>query len=160
MVRNIVTFAKKNIRMFLFVGDILSLLVAFVAASYLKFDAPVLFDGWFERNMYYILMADISITALMFMVFKIYRIMWQFVVISDYIKLAKAFLISKVITCGCFFYIWTGFFYPVKYTRSFFTWMFIYSLLSIGCMIVSRMAVFAFYRKWKKSAHFHIIEKI
>ena len=150
MEEKIVLFIKKNIKWILFVSDIIGLLVAFVTASYLKFDAPTLFDSWFAGNMYYILVVDILVTALMMIIFKIYRIMWHFVVVTDYRKLLNAFLIAKVITCGCFFYIWTYSFLGQKYTRSFFTWMFIYSFLSIAFMVLGRLSVFAGYRQWRK----------
>ena len=150
MAEKFITFVKKNIKWILFICDILGLVVAFVFASYLKFDAPSLFDTWFEGNMYYILTVDIFTTVLMMTLFKIYKIMWQFVVITDYLKLVKAFVIAKVITCGCFFYIWLTYFLGQRYTRSFFTWMFIYSFISLSFMLIGRLAVFAGYRKWRK----------
>ncbi len=136
--------------MFLFAVDVLSLLIAFVAASYLKFDAPTLFDGWFASNMYYILAVDITVTVFMLFVFKTYRIMWQFFIVADYLKLAFVFIAAKAITSGCFFYIWTYSVLGQKYTRSFFTWMFMYSVLGIGFMFFSRVLVFVAYRKWRK----------
>ena len=150
MSKKIIQFLKKNIKPILFIGDIVSILIAFIAASYLKFDAPSLFDGWFAGNMYYILVVDVVATIGLFLLFKIYRFMWQFVVISDYMKLVKAFLISKLITCTCFFYIWIYPFLGQKYTRSFFTWMFIYSFISFGLIILSRMMVFGVYREWRR----------
>ena len=150
MAEKFITFVKKNIKWILFIGDILGLLVAFVFASYLKFDAPSLFDTWFEGQMYYILTVDIIVTVLMMALFKIYKIMWQFVVITDYLKLFKAFVIAKIITCGCFFYIWSTYYLGMRYTRSFFTWMFIYSFISLSFMLIGRLAVFAGYRKWRK----------
>jgi hypothetical protein len=96
MSKKIIQFFKKNIRPILFIGDIISILVAFVAASYLKFDAQTLFDGWFAGHMYYILAVDITVTLGLFLLFKIYRFMWQFVVISDYMKLVKSFILSKL----------------------------------------------------------------
>ena len=69
MAEKFITFVKKNIKWILFIGDILGLLVAFVFASYLKFDAPSLFDTWFEGQMYYILTVDIIVTVLMMALF-------------------------------------------------------------------------------------------
>lgn len=150
MVNTIVVFLKKNIKPIIFLMDIISLLVAFVAASYLKFDAPTLFDGWFAGNMYYMLVVDVFVTILMFFLFKLYRVMWQYFAVADYLKLFKSFFISKVITCLCFFYIWTYPFLGQKYTRSFLTWMFIYSFISLGLIIFSRIAVYFCYREWRK----------
>lgn len=150
MTKKIITIIKKYIRWILFIFDIAGLLVAFTSASYLKFDAPSLFDGWFSGNMYYILIVDIFVTVLMMIIFKIYRIMWQFIVITDYLRLVKAFVIAKIITCGCFFYIWTYSFLGQKYTRSFFTWMVIYSFISLLFMVLGRISVFAGYRQWRK----------
>ncbi len=151
MFENIVSFIKKNIKKILFVTDTISLLVAFVAASYLKFDAPTLFDRWFASNMFYILVVDVVVTIGCFLLFKIYRFMWQFIVITDYVKLAKAFITAKLITCACFFYIWTYPFLGEKYTRSFLTWMFMYSFVSLSFIVLSRTVVFGVYREWRKS---------
>ncbi len=151
MVEKLIMFSKKNIKLILFFSDIVSLLVAFIAASYLKFDGPTMFDVWFADNLLYIIIVDVLVTFLLLLLFKTYRIMWQYVVVSDYIKLIKAFFIAKLITCGCFFYIWTGYSLVEKYTRSFFTWMFMYSFISLGFIIFSRLLVFGVYREWRKA---------
>ncbi len=150
MFKKFIGFIKTNIKLIMFIGDMLSIMVAFVAASYLKFDAPSLFDSWFSGNMYYIFAVDFFVTILMFIVFKVYKIMWQYVVVSDYFKLVKAFIVAKLITCGCFFYIWTYPFLGQRYTRSFLTWMFMYSVISMCFLIVERFMVFAGYREWRK----------
>ena len=73
MLKSIVAFLKKNIKTIMVVADIVGVLVAFLVASYLKFDAPTLFDAWFAKNMYYILGVDIAATLLCFLIFKVYK---------------------------------------------------------------------------------------
>lgn len=150
MIKVIVAFLKKNIKPIMFVADLVAVVIAFVMASYLKFDAPTLFDSWFEKNMYYIFAVDVAATFLMFMMFKIYRIMWQYMVVSDYIKIVKAFFIGKAVTVASFFYIWTNILGGIKYTRSFFSWMAIYGFISLGFIILNRVMVFAGYREWRR----------
>ncbi len=151
MTRFVVEFLKKHVKALMVIADVFAIVVAFVVSSYLKFDAPVLFKGWFEDNMYYIFAVDVITTLLSFSIFKVYKTMWQYVVISDYLRMVKAYFIAKVITVTSFFYIWL---YPVfggqRYTRSFFTWMFICSFISIGLMMLVRVSIFAFYREWRK----------
>ncbi len=149
MIEKSISFFKKNIKCISVIRDIVSLLLAFVCASYLKFDAVVFTDEWFIPNIPYILFADIAITCIVFFVFKIHKIMWQYLVISDYIKLARAFFISKVITCGCFFYIWLVPFEGPKYTRSFLTWLFLYTMLAFGFLVVGRFVIYALYKEWR-----------
>ena len=150
MLKKIVGFLKGNLKPIMFIGDVIALLLSFVVASYLKFDAPTLFDSWFADNMYYILAVDVIVTILMLVIFKVYKIMWQYVIISDYLKIAKAFVCAKLITCGCFFYIWTYSILGQKYTRSFFTWMFMYAVISMCLIVFERVMVFAGYREWRK----------
>lgn len=150
MIEKVVECLKKHIRSITFIADIAVMVIAFVFASYLKFDAPTLFDGWFEANMYYIFAVDIVATFLMFMLFKIYRIMWQYMVISDYLKIVKAFFIGKAFTVASFFYIWTNFISNVKYTRSFFSWMAIYGFISLALIILNRVMIFGGYREWRR----------
>lgn len=151
MTRFVVEFLKKHVKALMVIADVFAIVIAFVVSSYLKFDAPVLFKGWFEDNMYYIFAVDVITTLLSFSIFKVYKTMWQYVVISDYLRMVKAYFIAKVITVASFFYIWL---YPVfggqRYTRSFFTWMFICSFISIGLMMLVRVSIFAFYREWRK----------
>lgn len=150
MLKSIVAFLKKNIKTIMVVADIVGVLVAFLMASYLKFDAPTLFDAWFAKNMYYILGVDIAATLLCFLIFKVYKTLWQYLIVTDYVRLVKAYLISKLITCGCFFYIWTNLVHGIKYTRSFFSWMIIYGFISFSFFIINRLSVFVGYREWRK----------
>ena len=150
MIEKLVDFLKKHIRPITFVADVAAMIVAFVLASYLKFDAPTLFDGWFVKNMYYIFAVDAVATFLMFLLFKIYRIMWQYMVVSDYLKMVKAYFIGKAVTVAGFFYIWTNLVSGVKYTRSFFSWMAIYSFIFLGMIILNRVMIFGGYREWRR----------
>lgn len=149
MIERAVEFLKKHIRLITFLADIAAIVVSFIAASYLKFDSPLLFDIWFEKNMYYIFFVDTAATLIMFLVFKIYRIMWQYMVVSDYLKLAKAYFIGKLITIASFFYIWTNI-VGIKYTRSFFSWLAIYAFISLGFIIINRAMIFGCYREWRR----------
>ncbi len=150
MIEKLVDFLKKHIRPITFVADVAAMIIAFVLASYLKFDAPTLFDGWFETNMYYIFAVDMVATFLMFIIFKIYRIMWQYMVVSDYLKMVKAYFIGKAVTVAGFFYIWTNLVSGVKYTRSFFSWMAIYGFIFLGLLILNRVMIFGGYREWRR----------
>ena len=148
---NLIKFFKKHIKCVAIISDVLSFLIAYVVSSYLKFDAPILFEEWFAGNMYYIFAVDVVVTIVMFSIFKIHKIMWQYVVVSDYMKLVRAYAIGKLITCAVFFYIWL---YPVfggqRYTRSFLTWMFICSFISLSLIMLARIFVFVGYREWRK----------
>ncbi len=150
MIEKTVDFCKKHIKGAMIIWDLISVIVAFVAASYLKFDAPNMVDRWFDENMFIILVLDFAVTLIAFGVSKIYKLMWQYFVIADYLRLAKSFVISKVITCVAFSYIWLFDFTGAKYTRSFLTWMFLYSMLSFGFFVFGRFSVLSFYKEMKK----------
>ncbi len=149
MIEKCVGFMKKNIKWISWLRDIASLIIAFVCASYLKFDTVFHFDEWFKNNLINILIVDVVVTIICFIVSKTNKAMWQYLVVEDYLKLAKTFLISKVITSACFFYIWLIPFEGPKYTRAFFTWMFLYSILSFGLLSAGRFVVYLAYREWR-----------
>ncbi len=152
MIEKTASFFKRNVKKFVFAGDIISFLLAFVASSYLKFDAPQLFDKWFNENLHYIIVVDIIVTVAVLFISKIYRIMWQYLDIKDYVKLIKRFYLAKVITCGCFFYIWLAPFDGIKSTRSFLTFMFLYSTITIIMLALIRVSVLMCYREWNRFA--------
>ncbi len=151
MVKSLVEFLKKHVKVLMVIADITAIIIAFVVSSYLKFDAPILFKDWFEDNMYYIFAVDVLTTVLFYAILRVYKTMWQYVVVTDYVRMVKAYLIAKLITVATFFYIWL---YPVfggqRFTRSFFTWMFICSFISLGLMMVTRFLIFVCYREWRK----------
>ena len=138
-----VTFAKKHTKGLFVLFDLFSVCVAFSFATYLKFDAPVFFPKWFNNNVWFIILADIFITAICFIAFKIYNRMWQYFVAKDYTTLVGAFSLSKVIVMIPFVYIW------FKYTRSFLTFMALYSVISLVLLVVGRALVFVFYNFWR-----------
>ena len=147
-----VMFVKKHMRILLILADIVGMAIAWYMAMILKFDATTMLKEWYDDNILFIMAVDFVSTALMFIIFKIYNRMWQYMVVSDYVKMAYAFIISKIITVIPFFYIWL---IPsaeigAKQTRSFFTWMFIYSCLFASCVIFSRVAILFGYRAWRK----------
>lgn len=146
-----VMFVKKHMKLLLVIADLLSMALAFGSAIILKFEASVMIEPWFEDNGIYILAVDVVTTGMFFIIYKVYNRMWQYMVASDYIKTGIAFVISKIITTIPFFYIWL---IPsaqigVKQTRSFFTWMFIYSCLFAAGVLVSRLAILFGYRSWR-----------
>ncbi len=144
-----VEFVKKHIKLLFIVSDILIFILSFYIAAILKFDASNMFDKWFVQNGLLIFGVDLVVTAILFIAFKIYNRMWQYFVMTDYIKLTTAFSISKLITTCIFFYIWLLPFEGVRYTRSFLTWMFLFSAISFGMFVSSRFGVLVAYRKWR-----------
>ncbi|MBR4286876.1 MAG: polysaccharide biosynthesis protein, partial [Clostridia bacterium] len=108
-------------------------------------------EDWFVSNGLIILAVDFAATMVMFIVFKVYKRMWQYMVASDYIKTGFAFVISKIISTIPFFYIWLIPSEEIvhKQTRSFFTWMFIYASLFAVSVLVSRLAILLGYRSWR-----------
>lgn len=143
LIEKAVTFAKKHMKGFFVLCDLISVCVAFAFATYLKFDAPVFFPKWFNNNILFIVLADVIITAVCFVVFKIYNRMWQYFVAKDYTTLVGAFALSKVIVMIPFVYIW------FTYTRSFLTFMTLYSVIALVLFIVSRVLVFLSYNLWR-----------
>ncbi len=150
MIEKGIELFKKNVLLFSFVRDLGSLLLAFLIASYLKFGSIIYTDKWFSQNMLLVLLVDFFVTFVVLLIAKVNKIMWQYLVIDDYIKLAKAFVVSKIITIICFFYIWLVPFEGPKYTRSFLTWMFLYAMLGFGFFAVGRFSVYFLYKEWKK----------
>ena len=135
----------------LILADILGMAIACCVAMILKFDATTMIKDWFDNNILYIMLVDLASTALMFIIFKVYNRMWQYMVVDDYVKTGLAFVISKVITVIPFFYIWL---IPsaeigAKQTRSFFTWMFLYSCFLAACIVFSRLFILFGYRSWR-----------
>lgn len=146
-----VTFVKKHMKILLVLADMLSMAIACYMAMILKFDATTMLKDWYDNNIIFIMAVDLVSTAVLFIFFKVYKRMWQYMVISDYVKTAYAFIISKIITVIPFFYIWL---IPsaeigAKQTRSFFTWMFIYSCLFAFGVMVSRVTILLGYRSWR-----------
>ena len=145
------TFSKRHVKLYLVITDIISMAVAACAVALLKFDAPSMFKDWFDQNILFIMAVDAVSTIVFFLIFKIYSRMWQYFVINDYIQLAKAFTISKVVTVIPFHYIWL---FPAagdnRYTRSFFTWIILYSAALFLFMVCSRFLVLVVYNKWRK----------
>lgn len=143
LIKKVVTFAKKHTKSLFVCFDLISVCVAIIFATYLKFDAPMFFPGWFNKNIFLILVADIIITAICFVIFKIYSRMWQYFVAKDYTTLVGAFALSKIIVMVPFVYIW------VTYTRSFLTFMSLYSVIQLVLFITSRALVFVSYNLWR-----------
>lgn len=138
-----VTFAKKHTKGLFVLGDLISVCIALSFATYLKFDAPVFFPKWFNNNIWFIFLADVVITAICFAVFKIYNRMWQYFVAKDYTTLVGSFALSKIIVMVPFVYIW------FTYTRSFLTFMALYSVIALVLFIVIRALVFISYNLWR-----------
>ncbi len=145
----VVTFIKTHIKAMLVLIDAFAILISFQAAAYLKFDAAVTFDKWFVKNALYIFIADLVVTGIAFVISKIYNRMWQYIVLNDYAKIITSFCISKVIVCGIFFYIWLFPFEGYRYARSFLTFLFLHSMISLGIILASRFAILVTYRKWR-----------
>ena len=150
VLENLVSFTKKHTKAILFICDVIAMGVACFLAAMLKFDAPNMFKEWFDDNILFIMLVDFVSTMFFFIIFKVYRRMWQYMVVNDYIQLARAFVLSKVVTIIPFFYIWLIPSEGPRQTRSFFTWMFLYSCLLISLVLFSRVLVLLGYRSWRK----------
>ena len=146
---NTMTFVKKHMRILLILADILGMGISCWLAMILKFDATTMLKDWFDNNIIFIMAVDLISTALFFIIFKVYNRMWQYMVITDYVKTAEAFILSKIVTVIPFFYIWGIPTEGPKQTRSFFTWMFIYSCLFAFSVMSSRVLVLLGYRSWR-----------
>lgn len=149
VLENLVSFTKKHTKAILFICDVIAMGVACFLAAMLKFDAPAMFKEWFDDNIIFIMLVDFVSTMFFFIIFKVYRRMWQYMVVNDYIQLARAFVLSKIVTVIPFFYIWLIPSEGHRQTRSFFTWMFLYSCLLISMILMSRLVVLLSYRVWR-----------
>ena len=149
VLENLVSFTKKHTKAILFICDVIAMGVACFLAAMLKFDAPNMFKEWFDDNILFIMLVDFVSTMFFFIIFKVYRRMWQYMVVNDYIQLARAFVLSKIVTVIPFFYIWLIPSEGHRQTRSFFTWMFLYSCLLISMILMSRLVVLLSYRVWR-----------
>ncbi len=149
VLENLVSFIKKHNKVILFICDVIAMGVACFLAAMLKFDAPNMFKEWFDDNILFIMLVDFVSTMFFFIIFKVYRRMWQYMVVNDYIQLARAFVLSKIVTVIPFFYIWLIPSEGHRQTRSFFTWMFLYSCLLISMILMSRLVVLLSYRVWR-----------
>ena len=149
IIENSVVFFKKHSKLVLFLCDVISMILACFVAGILKFDAPAMFKDWYDDNIIFIMAVDFVSTMFFFVVFKIYNRMWQYMVVYDYLKLAKAFIISKIVTVIPFFYIWLIPAQGHRQTRSFFTWMFLYSCLFASMVLFTRLIELLTYRLWR-----------
>ncbi len=127
----------------LITSDLFCVGIAFLFATYLKFDAPYYFPDWFNSNALYVLLVDLVVTSICFFVSKIHNRMWQYFVSRDYAILVIAFMVSKVITVIPFVYIW------LDNTRSFFAFMSLYSVLFILLLIAVRGLILVSYNLWR-----------
>ncbi len=150
MIEKFISFTKKHSKLLLFICDVIAMVAACFIAAVLKFDATTMFKDWFDNNIFIILAVDFVSTMSFFLIFKVYNRMWQYMVVNDYIKLAKAFVLSKVVTTLPFFYIWLIPAEGARQTRSFFTWMFLYSCLFLSMVLFSRAMILLGYRSWRK----------
>lgn len=147
----LVPICKKHSKIILVVFDLVAIVIASFVAAMLKFDAETMFDSWYTNNVVFIGLVDIVSTLGMFAVFKVYNRMWQYMVINDYVKMVASFIISKIITCIPFFYIWLiPFGDEARHTRAFFTWMFLYSSILLALIVTSRVVMHLVYRNWRK----------
>ena len=138
-----VSFIKMHIKGVLVVSDFFCVGVAFFFATYLKFDAPNFFPEWFNNNAIFIVLVDLMITSICFLVFKIYNRMWQYFISRDYAVLLISFIVSKIVTMIPFFYIW------YKYTRSFLTFMALYSVIFLVLIVAVRACILVSYNLWR-----------
>ena len=147
----LVSVCKKHSKIILVVFDLLAIVIASFVAAMLKFDAKTMFEDWFVNNIVFIGLADAVSMLALFAVFKIYNRMWQYMVVNDYVKMVEAFVISKIVTCLPFFYIWLV---PLdegtRHTRSFFTWMALYSSILLALVVTVRVFMNVIYRQWRK----------
>lgn len=157
VLENLVSFTKKHNKVILFICDVIAMGVACFLAAMLKFDAPNMFKDWFDDNIIFIMLVDFVSTMFFFIIFKVYRRMWQYMVVNDYIQLARAFVLSKIVTVVPFFYIWLIPSEGPRQTRSFFTWMFLYSCLLISMVLFSRLLTLLGYRSWRKYLNSKIV---
>lgn len=148
----IMGIAKKHSKLFLILSDVAGMMLAHLMAMVLKFNVDDLSSNmvpeWYKENIFLIIAVDFVVTAVFFIIYKVYNRMWQYMVINDYVKNAKAFLLSKIVTTIPFFYIWFGK-AENRNTRDFFTWMFIYSCLFAFAVMVSRVIILLCYRSWR-----------
>ncbi len=143
LIRKIVAMVKQHIKGVFVVSDLVSVCIAFLGAAYLKFDANVFFPEWFSKNVLFIILADAIIMNVCFAFFKIYNRMWQYFVAKDYTTLVRAFALSKVLVMIPFVYIW------LTYTRSFLTFMMLYSIILLVLFVTCRGFVFIAYNLWR-----------
>ena len=139
------TILKKYFKVYLIVSDILSVVVAFFLATYLKFDADNFFKQWFIEYRFMILIVDIVGVTVFFVIFKIYRRMWQYMIPHDYGALGVGFMLSKIVTCSTFFIIMPNL------RRNFFTFIIIFSLIELMLILISRGLVVVGYKIWKNN---------
>ncbi len=144
-VKKIVGFLKQHIKPVLVISDLVSLGLAFAVAIYLKFDAFVYLPEWFLSNGLFILLADFVITIICFAKLKIYKRMWQYLMATDYANLIIAFVISRVVVILPFVYIW------FEYTRSFLTFVALYSMIFLLLIMAVRGSLLLSYNLWKKN---------
>ncbi len=147
----IVSICKKYSKIILVVFDVLAIVIASFVAAMLKFDAETMFDTWYTSNVMFICLVDAVSMLALFVIFKVYNRMWQYMVVNDYVKLFEAFVISKIVTCIPFFYIWLlPFGEETRHTRAFFTWMALYSSILLALVVSVRVAMNIVYRQWRK----------
>ncbi len=144
-----IAYIKKHIKGIIFLADLFACFVAFQAAAFLKYDIIGKFEQWFLSNALYIFFADIVITMIIFAASKIYNRMWQYFVATDYIKMFKGFVLSKLLLCIPFFYIWLFPFTGERHARAFMTFIFLYSTITLLMFVAIRFTLFACYRKWR-----------
>ena len=143
IIKKVVTFVKIHMKSILIASDLFCVGIAFLFATYLKFDAPYYFPDWFNSNALIVLLVDLVVTAICFFVSKIHNRMWQYFVSRDYAILVIAFMVSKVITVIPFVYIW------LDNTRSFFAFIALYSVLFILLLIAVRGLILISYNLWR-----------
>lgn len=144
IIKKAMGFLKQHIKAVLVASDLLSLGIAFSVAIYLKFDAFVYLPEWFLSNGLFILLVDFAVTALCFIKFKIYKRMWQYLIATDYANLITAFGISRVAVVLPFAYIW------IEYTRSFLTFVALYSMILLLLIIGVRGVLLLGYNFWRR----------
>lgn len=143
-IKKMVTFFKVHIAGVFVGSDIAFSLLAIVLAATLKYDAAIRLPQWFISYIPLVFAVDSFITVGIFAFSKIYRRMWQYFIVSDYVNLFGMFFVSKLLTFLAFTFVW------VETPRNFITWFILYVLLEFIMVVLLRVIMLLGYNFWRR----------
>lgn len=134
---------KKHRNILLFVCDMATNPIMCFIATLIKFDDPSMLDAWFTDCGFYIMFVDAVSTAVFFTLFKMYGKNRHRFDGKECSKVAVSFVMSKIVTAIVTLCIPQTFGGATKQTRTFITWLILYSSLYFATVLFYRAVIFS-----------------
>ncbi len=142
-IRKCGTFLKVHIAGVMVTCDVIFAVLSIVFSAMLKYDATIRLPEWFLSYILLFFAVDSILTVGAFFLTKVYKRMWQYFIVSDYVNLSASFFISKVLVFLSFTFVW------IETPRNFITWFMLFVMLEFVMIMALRGVTLLGYRFWR-----------